>query len=137
MKGQAVAARIFDLLADNPGGLTIDQMADALHVSHRQIGHGIRALRIVLGDTDTISLVADPDHGHKEPWTYRLVGTLDEVIPWTGFSIKHIEARITTTAAVVAPMTAGDARTTETRKARLIHRSLSRLSEDLADIDIA
>lgn len=124
------ADRLFDYLADRPDGVTKDDMMADLGWSFDNVTEGIRSLRLILAG-DTLTLTCDPN-GANERWLYKLVATLDAAQPWVVNRVTDQESRVETMVAVMAPIVkATDGRTLPGKKARMIHRSQSRLLEDL------
>jgi len=129
----ALVGQAYDLLAAAPEGLNKHQIADGLGVSVHEVTHLIRDLRLTLG-SDDITVTTDPN-GMRQPWIYRLVGTLGGAVRWIRNRVKDSEARIETLYAVIAPVAkVADKRTMEGRKAVLILRAVGRLREDLTDL---
>ena len=127
---------LFDLLADNPDGLTITQIGAEFDLNKDYMRDVVRTLRLTLGEMDTINLVADnPGDGISE-WAYRLVGTYDEARAYIQNRVTDLISRVTTQRAIAASLVRGsDGRTIEGKKAALVHRHLGRLLEDIDTID--
>lgn len=123
---------LFDAAVAIPAGFTVDDIRASHGWSHAQVNIAIRDLRVFLGDTgDTINLVCDPQ-GNRDRWLYRLVGNLDDVRAWSANRVRDAEGRVRTMQAVMTSIVAAtDGRTIPGRKARLMHRSFTRLVEDL------
>lgn len=125
---------LFDILAGSPEGLTVDDMAAALGVSHHLTSDAIRELRLLLGDTDEINLICDPQ-GSRERWLYRLVGNLDGSRRWVANRLGDTESRLRTMQSIADSLvSATDGRTLDGRRARLIRKALVRLVEDLDEL---
>ncbi len=79
-KRSARVGELFDLLANAPEGLTIEQIAEGLGVEIMTASGVVRDFRLSFHD-DEINLVSDP-HGHRQRWLYKLVATFDQARPW-------------------------------------------------------
>lgn len=125
----------FDFAATKNEGFTIHELAEHLEVTWTVAKTVIRNLREQLGD-DSINVTAEPA-GHKEPWTYRLVGNPKDAARWQVNRIRDAETRLGTMENVASSIkNSADLRTKEGRKARLIHKVISRLREDLAELEL-
>jgi hypothetical protein len=127
--------RLFDYAVSHPDGFTyVDIQAD-LRWRRKELLKVVKGLRSLLGSIDQINLVCDPT-GPGQPWSYRLVGTVKDAQPWTANRLGDAETRLTTIRSVASSIAAGtDGRTTDGKRARLIKRALTRLLEDLADVN--
>ena len=126
---------LFDVLADLPDGTTKPDLCTRLDATPDRLDRAIRQLRRVLGEGDTINLIAEPD-GLRQPWRYRLVGKLDEARPWVKNRRRDLTTRIRTMALVADSLVAGsDGRTLDGRKARLMATTLHYLVEQLDLLD--
>ncbi len=125
------AGTLFDFCVEHPEGWVIREAQDALDWSFRRVREAIRALRLILGDDDSLNLTCDPQ-GSGEQWLYQLVGNLEMGGPWVTNRLQDTEARLETIDAFTRSMVKGtDGRSVEGRKARLIERSVRHLLEDL------
>ena len=125
---------LFDYLADQPEGVTIDDIAAELGVVYSRARKIVRKLRLLLGETDQINLVCDPA-GASERWIYRLVGNLEAARPWIDTRLRDLEARLETSRAVAKSLiSATDGRTNDGKRVRKIERALTRLLEDLEEL---
>lgn len=127
---------LFDYAVEHPDGFTkADAMNDLEWGSWpKTFNDAVRDLRVMMGDSDSINLIADPQ-GSGEQWLYRLVGTVDEGREWVTNRVGDVEGRIRTLQAVVASAVSGsDGRSIEGRKARILHRGISRIVEDLDEL---
>lgn len=129
-------SELFDYLAEQPDGVTIDDIATHHSVTVNHARDLIQGLRDVLGDSDTINVPCDPNPDDPNGrWLYRLVGTMDDVQAWAGNRIGDTERRIRTQFSVIASVAAGaDPRSMDGRKARLMKKALGRLLEDLDEL---
>lgn len=133
-----IGAEMLDLLIEAPDGLTIYEMADRLQISRDRAKNAVRKLRMVFADQE-IWLTCDPQ-GLREPWLYRLVGGKVMVdateTGWFDNRIRDTETRVRTE---VASMSSAEVNTSpdtvEGRKARVLKRGLSRMVEDLDEIE--
>lgn len=117
-----------------PDGFTYEDGMSAVGCNFRsQFYDIVRKAREVLAD-DEMTLVATPN-GYCQPWLYSLTGTLDEANPWVNNRLSDTESRLRTMVDTVAPLTKVDGRTLAGRRARLVHRQLNRLIEDLDFLD--
>lgn len=124
----------FDYAVSTPDGFTIDDLAAVLGVKYPVAVRVIRRLRNTLAD-DTINLIATPT-GKGERWLYSLVGNLDEAKPWTRNRLRDAERRLETVNSIVGSVVTGsDGRTRDGKRARVMQKAVSRLIEDLGDID--
>lgn len=131
------ANELFDYLAGpgNPKGVRLREIMDHFKWNRSRATEAIRSLRLILGDGDTINLVADPTE-YREQWIYRLVGNYDDARWYIGNRIGDLEARLETQAGIAQSLeTATDGRTVEGRKARMIRSTLSHLVEQLVLLD--
>jgi hypothetical protein len=124
---------LYDLLADTPAGVTIDQIMGSLEVNHRTAKEAVHDLRELLGE-DEINVPATP-RGERERWLYQLVGTLDGCREWVANRIGDTETRLRTIQSVMRSLVnATDGRTTDGRRARIIETALRHLVEDLDNL---
>lgn len=122
---------LFEILVDNPQGLTIDEMQVLMHATYQVVRKAINDLRAYLGEYDEFNLICNPQGG-GERWLYELVGDYDGMRPWAANRVMDTETRLRTQASVSGAVVRGtDGRSIEGKKARLMHRSLTRLVEDL------
>lgn len=125
----------FDLLAAKTDGLLSTELADALETTRSTVSRVVHDLRLVLGGTDTITVVTEPT-GQSEPHRYRLVGNYEEARPWMTNRIGDLEARLETVEFSARAIANGaDGRTKEFEKADKMQRTLKYLREELAAID--
>ncbi len=123
------------LLADSPAGMTINEMCRTLNWNPATTRRAIRALRLVLGDADTINVVCEPTE-HRQQWAYRLVGHLNEAQWYTSNRIDDLEARVVTQSAIARSIEAGtDGRTNDGKRARILARGLTRILEDIEELN--
>lgn len=127
------AGEVFDLLADAPNGLTIEELAAAMQTSLRAAQQAVHDVRMQLGGRDSINVVANPGRGR---WRYRLKGTYAEAAPWLRNRLQDLETRVDTIHAVASsiarnPYLEGDDR----RKADLIESTLAQLQEALGPLN--
>lgn len=135
-----LAGKVYDLLADAPEGLTMEDIAEQLSMPRDAIRRAVRAARMTLSDADTLFILAEPQ-GARQPWRYRLVdgGTLVdfEDSAWVPNRVKDSQSRVALLAAAMAvAVRATDGRSIEGRKARTMERQLRHLTEDLEGIDL-
>lgn len=129
------AEQLFDYAISKPDGFTRPEACIDLEMTWPEFNSAVHRLRKILG-YDDITLVCDPA-GMRQPWTYRLSGELDSGSAWVSNRLRDSEARFTTIENVVKPLvSATDGRTTEGRRARVILRAVTRLREDLSDIEV-
>ena len=122
--------RLFDLLATRD--VIKAEMAAHLNIGPRRVDDVIRKLRLVLGDDDTINVIAIPQRG---PWLYSLVGTFVDASPWTINRTMDARARLESLSQVLASIVRGsDGRTTDGKLVRIAHRTIIRAMEDLAEL---
>jgi len=122
---------LFDLLASR--GVTKPEMCAHLEIGARRMDDVIRKLREVLGDDDTINLVAIPQHGG--PWLYCLVGTYADAKVWTTNRTLDARSRLQSVNQVIASIARGaDGRTTDGKMVRIVQRTIARAMEDLAEL---
>lgn len=131
---------LIDFLTATPSGGSLADIMMALGISNASlIRTAIHDARIHLGDNEDMNLVWDMGYDGFANWThiYRLVGSLDEARPWVRNRLDDAETRFTTIEAVTASIVRGTSgRTRDGRRARVIERSLRRMREDIADIDL-
>lgn len=126
-------SRLFDYAVAHPDGFTRYDVQSDLGWPHKTFLEVSRALRKLFSD-DTITLKCEPD-GLRKAWRYKLIGAPDELRVWSANRTGDLETRLETMQAMATSMVnASDGRTIEGRKARAIHRYLTRLLEDLSEI---
>jgi hypothetical protein len=129
------ANALFDYLAGNPNGIRLAGMMSHFKWNRAKATEAIRSLRLILGDGDSINLVADPTE-HMGQWLYRLVGNYEDARWYVNNRIGDLEARLDTQVGIAQSLeTATDGRTVEGRKARMIRSTLSHLVEQLRLLD--
>lgn len=125
--GKMHGKRLFDLLADGRE-MTRHEIMEELGIGHRQAFHkAARWLRATLSDTADINLVVNRHIDGK--WRYQLVETLEAAQPWGQNRSKSISSQVETIKMVIG--------TFPERQARIWKRGLSRIMEDLADLEDA
>lgn len=137
MKASEAIGRLFDYAVEHADGFTYRDVEADLGWPRSYFTKIHRKLRLLLGNDDEIVLVCDPQ-GRREPWRYRLVGgsKIEDAVVWQGNRIRDSAARIVTQcAATAAQVRATDGRTNDGRRARIMHRGLTRIQEDLAELD--
>lgn len=124
---------LWDYAVAHPDGFTRYDVERDIGWSNHELSHVARHLRRFLGD-DEINLVATPQ-GRYEAWLYSLTGSVEEAGPWNRNRLLDTESRLTTMHAVSQSLVSStDGRSLEGRRARVMERSLRRLTEDLADL---
>jgi hypothetical protein len=127
---------LFDYAVAHPAGFTRPEAQAALGWNRSLFTKIMRDLRLLLGGTDTINLVCDLQGRASEPHRYQLVGNIDDAREYIGRRLRDVESRVLTARNVVNSIArATDARTRDGRRARIIKRGLTRIVEDLADLD--
>jgi len=122
--------RLYDLLATRD--VTKREMAAHLGVGARRCDDVVRSLRLLLGDDDTINVVAIPQRG---PWLYRLVGTYGDAKPWTKNRTLDVRSRLETVNQVLSSLARGaDGRTVDGKMVHLLQRTITRALEDLEEM---
>ena len=128
--------RLFDYAVAHAEGFTYQDVERDLKWRRNEFGKVANRLRAMLGNDDRINLICEPQQTSSDPWIYKLVGNLQAAQPWNGNRIGDCESRIMTMHAVLSSIVSGsDGRTKEGRRARIMHRALGRLIEDLAELD--
>ena len=123
--GKMHGKRLFDLLADGRE-MTRQQIMDELQIGNRQsFAKAVRWLRKTLSDTADINLIVNRQIDGK--WRYQLVETLEAAEPWGRNRSKSINTQVETIKMVIG--------TFPERQARIWKRGLSRILEDLADLE--
>ena len=127
---------LWDFAVAHPDGFTWADCADKFSWAARrtEFFRIVRALRLTLGNGDSINLTCEPN-GPKQLWLYRLSGTYDAARPWTANRLGDMECRLETIAGVSKSLVAAtDGRSADGRKARLIAKTVGRLTEDLQEM---
>jgi len=125
------AHELFDYLAARPDGVTMAAICHHFGWKRVATNEALRALRLILADGDSITVVSEPDTP-SAPWLVRLVGTYDDARWYVTNRLGDLEARIETQVGVARSLEAAtDGRSTEGRKARMIRSTLSHLVEQL------
>ncbi len=128
-------SRLFDFAVEHEDGFTYQDVQEELGWKRAEFFKVANRMRLMLGNDDTINLVCEPQ-GPSEPWRYKLIGNLRDAGRWNGNRLQDCESRILTIHAVLASIVqAVDGRTSEGKRARVMHRMLGRLIEDLAELD--
>ena len=127
--------RLFDHMVMTPQGATIEDIAEALECSYDLAVQTVRDLRLFLGEDNTANLTCNAQ-GAKERWLYKLVTDLEDHREWISNRIAVTHSRLKTMNSMLdSAVTATDGRSLEGRRARVMHRQLGRLLEDLAEIE--
>jgi hypothetical protein len=127
--------QLFDYAAGRPEGFTYQDVEKDLGWRKPEFTKVHRKLRLLLGGDDQINLVCDAQ-GRNEPWLYRLVGNIEGARAWVGNRLRDSETRILTIRAICASLVrATDGRSADGRRARIMQRGLTRILEDLAELD--
>lgn len=132
MKRSVRAGDLFDFLVDRGSkGANVHEMAAHLKCPRRSTDQAIHDLRTILGDTQDVNLVAEPEIA-GEPWVYRLTGDLATARFWITNRLRDSETRLRTEQAVMLSVArATDGRTSEGKRARITEQALRHLIEDL------
>lgn len=131
----ARAGELFDYSVVQPEGYEAKQAEDELQWTHAQFTRAVRQLRRILGSDDEINLICT-NQGFGAPMLYQLVGDIERAGPWVTTRLRALESQLETVHSVAASLARGtDGRTVQGKKARLIHRYVGRLREDLGDLD--
>lgn len=130
------AEQLFGLAAKRIDGFTYQDIEHAFGWDRFHFYWVVSQLRRILAaEADTINLICTPQ-GSREPWLYELVGTYEDAAPWSQNRVGDLETRLVTIHSVASTLVnATDGRTVGGRKARKIRRTITRLIEDLADIN--
>ena len=113
---------------------TVDDAAASLGFTVPEVNKAVHDVRDFLGVFDDVNLICNPN-GKNQRWVYELVGTLGEAQEWFSNRIGDAETRVRTIQSVLASYVTGTSgRTTDGKKARTMHKQLTRLVEDLDEI---
>lgn len=130
----ARAGELFDYAVTKPNGFEKRQACRELNLKPDQFDRAVRALRSILAG-DEINVICN-SQGFGQPKRYHLVGDLERAQPWISVRYKALEGQLQTVLNVSSSLVeATDGRTLEGRKARLIHRHIGRLIEDIGDLE--
>ena len=128
--------RAFDYLVAKPDGAVSTDLADHLDVTLSTARRVVHDLRLVLGGTDVITVVTEPQGVPNEPHIYKLVGNYEDARGWMANRIGDLEARLVTIEHSARSIATGaDGRTVEGKKAVKVERTLRYLREELAEMD--
>ncbi len=128
------AGRLLDYAKAAPDGFDRDDIRIAYGWNRGRFTKAVRALRILLGDSETVNLIAEPNGWG--PWRYSLVGTLEGEAWWRTNRERDMLARLLTVRAMNASIVRGTSgRTLEGRRARKLERNIDRLIEDFEDME--
>lgn len=134
-----MSGRLFDYAVSRPEGFTRDEASRALDITRWTFVRAVRRLRLVLGDDDTINLIANkpgPEAASAQ-WVYQLVGSAADALWWSNNRRRDVETRLRTIYAVNHSMVAAaKANTRDGRHARVMEKGLSRLIEDLDELNV-
>jgi hypothetical protein len=125
---------LFDYAVRHQGGFTYEDIERDLHWRRPELFRIANRLRAVCGDDEKINLICEPQG--QGPWRYKLIGDFSDAKVWGKNRVGDCKARIMTVLAVLNSVVAAtDGRTHDGRQARIMHRSLTRLVEDLVELD--
>lgn len=124
-------ALVADYEVEGPG-LTIDELSEKTGMTMQQIRDAIFALRNAFGESEDVNIVAIPP-AKKGQWNYRLVGTMDGATSWTENRMRDALTRAKTIRNIVASVQRGEPDPRTALKAKIVHRSLVRMEEELRD----
>lgn len=123
--GKMHGRRMFDLLADGRE-MTRQEIMDELEIGNRQsFAKSIRWLRAALSDAEDLNVVVNRQPDGQ--WRYKLADSLEQAITWGQQRQKSVSAQVATMEMVIG--------TFPEREARIWKRGLSRILEDLADLE--
>ena len=127
---------LFDyMVLQDTQGATVEDMAAHLECSVDLASDSIRDLRRFLGDSDEMNLTCD-QQGAGQRWLYRLVTKMEEHSGWIGIRMNDTESRLVTILAILASaVRSTDGRTIEGKRARVMFKQISRLMEDLRELE--
>lgn len=127
---------LVDLLLENPDGITIlDWLALHPSLTRYRFNQAVRNTRELFGANKDINIVSRPA-GYRQPWRYELVGSVPQADPWVHNRIGDAESRMSTILSVCTSISAGThGNSKDGKKARRITKGLTRLLEDLAEIE--
>lgn len=125
---------LFDYAAEHADGFTYVDVERDLGWRKPRFTKVHRQLRLMLGNDDSINLVCTAQ-GQHQPWLYQLVGNVDDARYWISNRVRDCESRIVTILAVVSSLVAAtDSRSNDGRRVRIMTKGLSRIIEDLAEL---
>lgn len=125
------ASELFDFAANKPAW-TLQDVAAVLGWSEQIVTLTIRELRAILADDD-INLVVDREEDGI--YRYKLVGGLDQTLPWANNRLKSVESQLHTIAWVTASICkATRANSRDGRRARLIAAQMNILQLQLDNL---
>jgi hypothetical protein len=125
-----MASKLFDHLAANPT-TTLPAMKTALGCSRSTAQQALHDLRAILGEGDTINVVAQPARGGG-PWLYELRAHSSPSKWWEANRIADLYTSVSTVRSVVTSMLAGlDGRTIDGRGQRLFKVALDNILSTL------
>lgn len=126
--------KLFDILATHPDGTTFDQISAETGWSYRIFQRIVNKFRDVWSDQD-VNLVCHPTGHRGDRWIYLLTSEKKPTEVWTSNRVHDCKVRIKTMRNVMeSAVNNSDGRTKAGREARVIHRYLSRLWEDLENL---
>lgn len=129
---EALAARLYDLLAAKPDGLDIHEIAAHLEIPREQADMVVRKLRLILGEGDSINV---PVRIEGRRHVYYLAGRPVDGAGWQAIRVKTMLSRLDVDRAWWRSMvTATSGRTKEGRMARAVEKYFNRLVEDVEEI---
>ena len=123
-KSERTANMVYDLMADQQQR-TKTEMSIGVGVGKQGVTDAIRWLRHTLADTEDLNLVCHPQQ--KGEWKYQLVGNIEQARPWITNRMADCKTRLVTIRGVAASV--------EGREARIIKKGISRILEDIEDLD--
>lgn len=127
---------LFDyMILRDADGATVEDMAAHLECSIDTATDSIRDLRRFLGDSDEMNLTCDKQEAGQR-WLYRLVTKMEDHREWIGIRMTDTESRLVTIQAILASaVRSTDGRTLEGKRARVMFKQISRLMEDLRELE--
>jgi hypothetical protein len=122
----------FDLLFEHPEGVTLVSLVDRLEVPEHIARKTINMLREHLADDHDTNIIAVPNGRERR---YQLVAEHGlETAGWLGFNQKYVETRLRTVKQVYATLSRAAQTEKERDQAARILRAVTRLMEDVADM---
>lgn len=127
---EELVAKLFDVLADSPEGLTMDQIIEALDVNDRFVASKvITELRLDLGEGDSI-VVPAVQEGKRH--IYKLEANFNNSRQWLAKRARYKAKMIRTDVASLNALVRGsDGRTNLGKTIRRLDMSMDRLDEDV------
>lgn len=125
----ALSSLVFDMLIENPEGVTLVQLVDRLEVPQHVARQAVNKLREIMAEDGDTNIIAVPNGRERR---YQIVSEAGaETEGWLDFNKRYVETRLATVEQVYACLVRGSKDEKTREQAARILKHVQRLREDV------